>query len=243
MGVNKGVEGKVVVDDVGDVRKIEPASGDVSCDHKADLLLAEAPEDRGAPVLVEPAVDNIARVDFALQVAVEVGSFVARVAEDDGLLNVAVFDIIDQIFEAVAADVHKGVYERLRSLLVAVELDALGLLEILLGQPLDLLGHRRRKQQGLVLLHHAFHDKVNVFDKTHFEHFVSFVQDDGFDVRQIEAVVPDEVDQAAGRGNENMYAVFDFCFLDVHVKTAVDREGHGLGVLGDFVDFLHVLQG
>ena len=52
MGVDFGVEGKVVVDDVGDVRKIQAAPGHVRSDHKANLLLAEAAEDGGAPLLV-----------------------------------------------------------------------------------------------------------------------------------------------------------------------------------------------
>ena len=52
VGVDFGVKGKVVVDDVGDVRKIQAAPGHVCGDHKADLLLAEAAEDGGAPLLV-----------------------------------------------------------------------------------------------------------------------------------------------------------------------------------------------
>ena len=59
VGVDFGVKGKVVVDDVGDVRKIQAAPGYVCGDHKADFLLAEAAEDGGAPLLVQPTVDDI----------------------------------------------------------------------------------------------------------------------------------------------------------------------------------------
>lgn len=52
VGVDFSVKGKVVVDDVGDVRKIEAAPGHVRGDHKANFLLAEAAEDGGAPLLV-----------------------------------------------------------------------------------------------------------------------------------------------------------------------------------------------
>ena len=193
VGVGLVVEGEVEVDDVGDVREIEAAPGDIGGDHKADLLLAEAAKDRGATVLVEAAVDNIDRIDLALQVAVEVGGLVARIAENDALLDLLVVDVADEVLEALAADVLESVDQRLRRLLVAVELDALGLFEILLGQSLDFFGHSRRKEQGLVLLHDALHYEVDIFDKAHLEHFVGFVQDHGFDLGEIEAVVPDEV--------------------------------------------------
>ena len=52
VGVDVGVKREIVVDDVGDVRKIEAAPGHVRGDHKADLLLAETAEDGGASLLV-----------------------------------------------------------------------------------------------------------------------------------------------------------------------------------------------
>ena len=96
--------------------------------------------------------------------------------------------------------------------------------------------------QGLVLLHDAGHDEVDVFDEAHLEHLIGFVEDHGFDLGQVETVVPYKVDKAAGSGDEYVDSVIDLGLLNVHVKTAIDGEGDDIGVLGDFVDFLYVLE-
>ena len=100
--------------------------------------------------------------------------------------------------------------------------------QITVDDALDFRRQGRRKKHTLSIFrgigNHAFY----VVDKAHAQHFVGFVQDHGFDVRQVETVVPNKVDQAAGSGDENVYAIIDFGLLNVHVKTAVDREGHGV---------------
>ena len=59
MRIGLRVKGKVVVDHVRDVTKVESAASDVGGDHKAHFLLAKAAEYRSAAVLVEAAVNNL----------------------------------------------------------------------------------------------------------------------------------------------------------------------------------------
>ena len=77
-----------------------------------------------------------------------------------------------------------------------------------------------------MFLHDAGQDKVHVFDKSHLEHLIGLVEDHGFDVGKVEAVIPYKVDEAAGRGHEHVNAVVDLGLLDVHVKAAVDGKRH-----------------
>ena len=58
MGVGVGAGGEVVIDDVGDVAKVESAAGDVGGYHELDVEFLEAIEEGGASVLFEAAVDE-----------------------------------------------------------------------------------------------------------------------------------------------------------------------------------------
>ena len=141
-----------------------------------------------------------------------------------------------------AAGVQEMVLQRLRGLLLAVELDADRSALEALGQGVDLGGHGRREHQRLVFLQQAGQDEVDVLDEPHHQHLVGLVENDGAHLRQVEPGVPDEVDEAAWRRHEDVDAVVQLGLLNAHVETAEDGEADGAGVAGERVELLDVLE-
>ena len=83
--------------------------------------------------------------------------------------------------------------------------------------------HRRREEQGLAGERHQFADALDVGDEAHVEHAVGFVDDEDFDAGQQQFAALDEVEQAAGRGDQHIGAARDFGFL-IAERNAADQQ-------------------
>ena len=189
-------------------------------------------------------MDVLHRAQGAADLAVQLAPLVAGVAEHDHLVHpLLAAEEVGEGVDAVAAHVQEVVLQGTRGLLVAVQLDLDRLLQVLGGEVLDRRGHGRRPQQHGVLLQQAGEDEVHVLDEAHVEHLVGLVEDDGAHLLQVDAGVPDQVDEAARRGHEDVDAVVELALLHADVEAAEDGEGHHVGVARHVVDLLHVLHG
>ena len=98
-------------------------------------------------------------------------------------------------------------------------------------------------QQGLaaILVRRARDDAAHLGNETHVEHAVGLVEDEQFDHAEMEIVVADEIDQPAGRGDDDVHgfgverpmllAVILSADEGYHVQVAVTRQL--FGVCGD----------
>ena len=64
--------------------------------------------------------------------------------------------------------------------------------------------HRGREHQRLPLGRNLVDDLAQVVDKAHVEHPVGLVDDQHFDVRQIDVTLLHQIQQPAGRGDDNV---------------------------------------
>ena len=88
------------------------------------------------------------------------------------------------------------------------------------GERLDLVGERRREQQVLPALRQQREDALDVADEAHVEHPVRLVEHEDLDVAQVDGALALVVEQAAGRGDEDVDAALELRDLRVDADAA-----------------------
>ena len=88
------------------------------------------------------------------------------------------------------------------------------------GQLLDLPRHGGREQQRLLLPRKAGEHPLHIMYKAHVQHAVGFVQYEYLNIFQVDIALSDEIVQAAGRGCQDIYALFQPGHLGILVHAA-----------------------
>ena len=84
----------------------------------------------------------------------------------------------------------------------------------------DLPRHGGREEQGLALGRQLADDPADVMDEAHVEHAVGFVEHEYFDAVEVHGAVLHQVEQPAGRGDEDVDAMGERAHLRVDVHAA-----------------------
>ena len=84
-----------------------------------------------------------------------------------------------------------------------------GLVRYWSASSLIALRHGRREEQGLALGRDQRDDPLQRVDEAEVEHLVGLVEDEDLELAQGERALVDEVEQAAGRGDEDVEAARD----------------------------------
>ena len=124
------------------------------------------------------------------------------------LLFLAASHGVDHLLDAL----HGGVARR--------DLDGLGVAQQTIGQLANFIAEGGREQQALLVLGHQRQNLLDVMDEAHVQHAVGLVQDQHLDGGQIHEALTGQVQQTAGRGNQNVHAFFDAGDLRFHADTA-----------------------
>ena len=103
--------------------------------------------------------------------------------------------------------------------------------KIALGQPFDRLRHGGRKHQRLPMRRQFGNNVLHVGHEAHVQHAVGFVEDENFDVAQVDIALVHQVDQPARRGDENIDAVLERPRLRILAHAAVNDRLPQRGVL------------
>ena len=91
------------------------------------------------------------------------------------------------------------------------------------GEIDDGMGHGRGKHQGLSLRGKLGDDFPDIVDEAHIEHAVGLVENETFNVVQAERIALDEIEQPAGRGDQDIDAIEQRANLAAH-RHAADRQ-------------------
>src|SRR3546814_1821486 len=94
----------------------------------------------------------------------------------------------------------------------------------LLRERRDFLGHRRRKEEILPLFGEQLRDAAQRVDEAHVHHLVGLVEHEDLDVVEAQRALIDEVEQAAGGGDEDVDALPQFA--DLLVDRDATEDGH-----------------
>lgn len=237
------VGGKVIVDDVHDVRDIETTSSDGSSDHNGCATLTECIEGRLTLTLRAITVDGGGGVIVTEQ---EVGQHVGHALgfdEDEGQSGGL---SAEKIKEDGALVVVLNVLDLLRDVLGGGANSADGkediLLQEILSEHLDISGEGGREHERLALMHTGhillLNDPTNLGLETHVQHTVSLVEDKVANVCETDATTLDKIDKTTRSGAEEIAAAFDLAELAIYVGTTVHDSGTDPGAIGEFTSFV-----
>ena len=124
----------------------------------------------------------------------------------------------------------------------ARHLDQLRVLQHLVGEALDLVREGGREQQALALLGQQGEDALDVGDEAHVEHAVGFVEHQHLDLRQVDRLLLDVVEQPARRGDDDLDAAAQLGLLRADVDAAIDAHRAQRQVLAVGLDRLEHLH-
>ena len=97
--------------------------------------------------------------------------------------------------------------DEIRGCVAARDLDRNRRAQNLVGEPFDLVGERRGEQQVLPLRGQQRDDALDVGHEAHVQHAIGFVEHENFHARQVDGFLLHVIEQAAGRGDEDLDAL------------------------------------
>jgi hypothetical protein len=121
--------------------------------------------------------------------------------------------------------------------------DADGILHQAHGELLDLFGHGGREQRRLAVGMGGAGELLDVVDEAHVEHAVGFVEHQPARLVELDVALADEIDEPAGRGDQDVDAVAQALHLHVARHAAEHLAGGDVHALGQEPDGLVDLHG
>ena len=118
-----------------------------------------------------------------------------------------------------------------------------GVLQVAVGQPLDLGRERGREQQRLPCLGQVRQDALQVRQEADVQHAVGLVEHHVLDLVEHRVLGLDVVQQPAGCGDQHLDAGFELQRLRLHVDAAENDGRAQIGMLGVLLDVLGHLVG
>ena len=158
------------------------------------------------------------------------------VAEDDGVLEIvgAANEATQGLaLGAAASRGHEALGDGERGGGGAGHFHADGIVQEGLGEAGDFRRHGGREEQGLAREGHELADLLDVRDEAHVEHAVGLVDDEDLDALKQQLAALEEIEQAAGGGDQHIRAAHDLGFL-IGEGDAADEQGHveaGVGAI------------
>ena len=240
-----GVFGDGVIDNVGDAADVEAAGGEVGGDDDFEFAGAEADEGLGAVLLGDIAVHD---GDLVFAIAADAGGEEVGIGlgagEDHDALKVGFLEQGEEEVLALEA-VHRVevVADGGGGHAGTADLDLLGILEGPSGEGRDLRGDGGGEKEGLAVFRAASDDAADIGEETHVEHAVDFIEDEDFDVAEVDGALLHVVEETTGGGNDDIDAFLEAVFLSAVTDAAMDEEALEASVLSVFLKLVLNLGG
>ena len=247
VGVHFHLFGKLVMDHEGKAFDINAAGGDVGGDEKLGAFFFEGAHDLVAFRLGEIALEDIDGEVALRELLAEDAAAVFGAAKNEATLFALAF-------EEVADEVGFVFFDADRIAMVDVAIDHAG------GVNFHRFGFRshaafnelfedRRKgggeQPGRLAVGGEFDGAADLLFEAHAEHFVRFIEDEILHVIDRKSLALEEIEEAAGSGDDNLRGSLQSGYLKVDFVSAGDyfHESVFAGILGEFEKSLPDLFG
>ena len=226
MDVVLGHHRQLEVDDVRQAVDVEAARGDLGGDEDRRPAGLEVGQRADPLSLALVAVDRDGRDAVAAELLGESIGAVLRAREHQRLVDGAGADeVAQQLALALAVDRVDDLRHERRGGVARRDLDRRRLVQEAAGERPDLLGERRREQQVLAAGGQDVEDAADVADEAHVEHAIGLVEDEDLDRREVDRPLADMIEQATGRGDDEVDPAPERVGLRRKADAAVDRGG------------------
>ena len=166
-----------------------------------------------------------------------------RATENDRLSRLlAGHQPLEQIEFPLRIDREIKLVNRLDRDVLRRKIERFGIPHVPLGQPLDRRRHRGAQQQCLPRSGALAQNLFDVGPKADIEHPIGFIEDDEFQIAEIESPAAQMVDHSAGRADRDIDPLAKFFNLPAKRLAAVERDdvqSSAMGELHGFVAHLH----
>ena len=216
-------EGQLEVDDVGHLVDVDAARGDVGGDQDAQLAVLEGLEGALALGLGFVAVDGASLDAAGLEIGRDLVGAVLGLGEDEAAGEGRVGEQLGQQGAlADRLDHDDRLFDALDGGGLGRDLDLDRVLEQVAGQLADLARHGGREEQVLAARGQARDDLADRLDEAEVEHLVGLVEDENLGRGEVQGLLLDVVEQAAGSGDEDVEALLDGALLGAVFHAAED---------------------
>ncbi len=258
MDVVLGVAWRIVVDDHLDIVDVDAAADDVGGNEDVDVSVAEVTHDFVTLFLFEVAVHGSHFETFHAERASQLAHLGFLGTENDDTLDTlslvtgkgaVLHDAAnDVVFHAVVADV--GNLLNLLGRLADGDFDLDGVVQDVVCQTLDVVGHGCREHDGLAMVWQMAGNLHDVVVEAHVEHAVGFVEDEEGNVGEVNLSRCEVGDESARCGDDDVGTEGEsaaFLLEPYAVVAAIDgyaADGHEIGEgLDLLVDLLNEFSG
>ena len=206
VNVRFGVHRDVVVNDQADTLNVQTTCRNVGCDQDIQTTVFQTIQSLLTQGLVHVTVQRGAVVAATFQGFSHFQGRVFGTNEDNRRIKIFRFQETYQRFvfahavhrPVALADVRTGRYAGLNAYFLWIFHKAT-------GNTTDSFRHGCREQSGLVTFWNLSHDGFNVFDKAHTQHFISFVQYQTAQFREIQSTALQVVQQTTWGTDDNLW--------------------------------------
>ena len=140
---------------------------------------------------------------------------------------------------------HDAVRDGLAHRVAPRHFDRFRLVQQLLGEFLDLGREGGREEHGLTFPRQALHDAADVGHEAHVQHPVGLVEDEEFDLVELDGLLLEVIEQPPRSGHDDLHAAAQFLDLWLDVHAAIDRRGAQRQIFAvlthGFIDLQHEL--
>ena len=225
VGVVFDVVGQTVVDDVCQVVDIQSAGSHVGGHEQLQMAQTELLHHEVTRRLRQLAVQCVGVIALLHQLVGNLLRLKSCAAEDDAVdIRIEIDDALQRLILVPGMYAEDHVVDIRRALVLASYGYLLRVVQIVLGNLLYLLAHRRTEHQRRTLLWHGIENGVQVFGEPHVEHLVGLIENDVLHVVQLHHIAAHQVEQTPWGGNDDVHALLQAAYLALDGRASVDRK-------------------
>ncbi len=239
-----GIVGQIRIDDETEIGQVDAARRHVGGDADPRMSIAQRLQRRRALVLGQLTRERDHGEAALQERALQMAHRMARVAEHDGARRFEKAQHVDDgVLDIVRGNPDGAIFDIGMAAFGAGDLDAEGLLLILLRQRDNAARQGRREQQGAAAVRRFLEDELHVLAEAHVEHLVGFVEHHDLQFGDVEAVAPQVIAQPSGRSDHDVGARGKLSLLLARIHAADTGDHARAGMLIEPRQFAMHLQG